>query len=267
MAPVFPGKVPGIQGSQIRKTSERNTRGEPDSRIAKTGDWYEMKTDQILPSSRDVNVGEAERWLSIAAGGFLVLSGAWRGRFVGIFRLLTGAALLQRGLTGHCQAYEALGINTGTKSAEHGIKVEKSIRVNRSPEQVYQFWRHLENLPRFMNHLRSVREISPTMSHWVAEGPAGQPVEWDATIINEEKNRLIAWKSAENAQVANAGTVRFDPASDGETEVKVSLVYNPPGGKAGAAVAKVLGRDPEQQIEEDLSRFKNILETELPAAA
>jgi uncharacterized membrane protein len=150
-----------------------------------------------------------------------------------------------------------------------GIKVDMSIIINKSPEELYSFWREVENLPRIMNHLESVRSIGDNRSHWVAKAPAGTTVEWDAEFYNEKENELIAWRSLENADVPNAGSVHFTPVAGGrETEVKVSLKYDPPGGIVGSAVARLFGENPEQQISEDLHRFKQVMETgEIPMTA
>src|SRR5918911_1496132 len=137
--------------------------------------------------SKSVNLSEIERWGSAIGGGALAVYGLTRGTMGGVALALVGGAILYRGLTGHCEMYEAMGINTaGTEErgpnvsvpAERGIKVEKSLTINRPPEELYRFWRNFENLPRFMNHLESVKNISPERSHWVAKGPAGTNVEW-----------------------------------------------------------------------------------------
>jgi uncharacterized membrane protein len=133
--------------------------------------------------------------------------------------------------------------------------------VNRPAAELYRYWRNFENLPKFMDHLESVRTTGEKRSHWVAKAPAGTTVEWDAEIINEKENELIAWRSLENADVDNAGSVRFQEAPAGRgTEVRVSLEYDPPGGMVGAAIAKLFGEAPDQQIQEDLRRFKQVME-------
>jgi uncharacterized membrane protein len=146
-------------------------------------------------------------------------------------------------------------------SRGEGIKVEKSVFVNRPAEELYRFWRNFENLPRFMDHLESVTVLDENRSHWVAKAPAGTKVEWDATIHNEIENQLIAWRSLPGADVNNAGSVHFTPVADGEaTEVRVVLSYEPPAGKLGAAVAKLFGEEPSKQVEDDLRRFKQVAE-------
>jgi uncharacterized membrane protein len=224
---------------------------------------------------REVNVGEAERWASAIGGGALAVYGLTRGSVGGIVMALVGGALVYRGASGHCDMYAATGINTaGTESksrsgnpvisvpASRGIKVEKSVSINKSPAELYSFWRNFENLPRFMNHLESVKSTGDNRSHWVANAPAGTTVEWDAEVYNEKENELIAWRSLEGSQVDNAGSVHFEPATGGRgTTLRVSLKYDPPGGFIGATIARLFGENPEQQIEEDLRRFKQLMET------
>jgi uncharacterized membrane protein len=216
-----------------------------------------------------LNVGDTERWLSLAGGGLLALYGLSRGSLGGLGLAALGGALLYRGVTGHCGVYEALGINTAERHgartsipAGHGVKVEESVTILRPPEELYRFWRNFENLPRFMQHLESVRCTGDGRSHWVAKGPMGCRVEWDAEVITERENELIGWRSLEGSKVDTAGSVHFQRAAGGRgTEVKVVLKYDPPAGKLGAAVAWVLGEAPGQQVREDLRRFKQLVET------
>lgn len=143
-----------------------------------------------------------------------------------------------------------------------GIDVKKSVIINKSSEELYSFWRKFENLPRFMNHIESVKNLDDKRSHWVVKAPLGAKVEWDAEIINENEPKTIVWQSLEGADVDNTGSVAFTPTDDGSgTEVKVTMKYNPPGGAVGAVVAKFFGENPEQQLEEDLNRFKQVMET------
>jgi uncharacterized membrane protein len=180
---------------------------------------------------------------------------------------VAGGSLLYRGLSGHCPLYSSLGVNTAhhgpatTIPAGQGIKVDQTVTINKSREELYRFWRNLENLPRFMRHLESVR-LQGNRSHWVAKGPLGTHVEWDAETYNENPNEMIAWRSLEGADVDSTGSVHFTPAPAGRgTEVRVVLKYNPPAGKLGAAVAKLFGEEPQQQIRDDLRRFKQLMET------
>ena len=146
-------------------------------------------------------------------------------------------------------------------NGNQGIHAKASCMVNRDPDEVYQFWRSFENLPRFMRHLESVENLGDGRYHWVAKGPAGMQVEWDATIIADDPGRVITWRSLENADVDNAGAVRFEAAPGGRgTIIKVNIEYRPLGGVLGAAVAKLFGEEPEQQLDDDLRRFKQVLE-------
>jgi uncharacterized membrane protein len=143
-----------------------------------------------------------------------------------------------------------------------GIQVKKSIAINSSPEELYRFWRDFENLPRFMNHLESVKETGNGRSHWVAKAPAGSTVEWDAEIVEERDGELISWRSLEGSDVDNSGSVSFVRATGGRgTIVTVELEYNPPGGVIGAGVAKLFGEEPEQQVYDDLRCLKQVIET------
>ena len=146
-------------------------------------------------------------------------------------------------------------------TASEGIHVIRAITVNRPREEVYHFWRNLENLPKFMAHLESV-QVHNGRSKWRAKGPIGVPVEWDAEIVADQPNENIAWRSCEGAMVPNQGSVRFLDAPGGRgTEVRVELRYDPPTGALAATVAKLLGKEPGQQIAGDLRRFKQVIET------
>jgi len=140
--------------------------------------------------------------------------------------------------------------------------VRKTIIIDRSPEDVYQFWRELRNLPSFMNHLESVEITGDNRSHWIAKGLAGKKVEWDAEITADEPNHQIAWRSLEGSDVDHSGSVRFDRARGGRgTLVRVEMRYSPPAGAIGANVAKLFRGEPGQQIEQDLRALKQVMET------
>ena len=149
----------------------------------------------------------------------------------------------------------------GPVPERQGIEVRKSIQINRSPEELYRFWRNFENLPQFMSNLESVQTTDERRSHWVVIGPAGKRVQWDADIVDEQENSFIAWRSLEGSQVEHHGSVHFNSAPGGRgTFVKVRILYNPPGGILGATAAKLFGRAPEQQVHEDLQHLKQIME-------
>ncbi|SCF09254.1 Polyketide cyclase / dehydrase and lipid transport [Micromonospora viridifaciens] len=137
-----------------------------------------------------------------------------------------------------------------------------SVTVNRTPEQVYGFWHDFENLPRFMYHVESVRMTGARRSQWIAKAPGGRSVRWEAEVIEDRPNQLIRWRSVDGARVPNSGVVRFTPVAGGKgTEVRVELEYAPPGRALGAAVARAFGEHPQQQIHDDLRRFKQVIET------
>jgi uncharacterized membrane protein len=150
----------------------------------------------------------------------------------------------------------------GAVSEINGIRIEKSVIINRDRADLYHFWRNFRNLPQIMNHLEEVSVLSPTRSHWVAKAPVGTKVEWDAEVTHDLENELIAWHSLEGATVANAGSVRFLHFAEHVTEVRVSLEYAPPGGRLGAFIATLFGENPEQQITEDLVQFKHMMESD-----
>lgn len=142
------------------------------------------------------------------------------------------------------------------------VHVTKSLVVNASPEELYQFWRDFENLPRFMRHLESVRATGFNRFHWVAKAPAGTTVEWDAVVTDERPGELIAWRSVEGSEVENSGSVKFERLpGDRGTVVRVEFDYTPPGGALGAIVAKLFGEEPQQQVDGDIRRFKQLIET------
>ncbi len=223
-----------------------------------------------------INVSQPERIASVLGGGALIARGIGKRSWGGVAMAALGGLFMYRGATGHCDFYQALGVNTSLRRRgrntsvpyELGIRVDHAVTINKPAEEVYRFFRNLENLPRFMKHLESVREIDNKHSHWEAKGPAGRTVEWDAEIINEVENQLIAWRSLADAQVDNAGSVHFTPSIDGcSTEVSVHLQYNPPGGMVGAMFARLFGEEPSQQIAEDMRRLKQLLETgEIPSS-
>ena len=155
-----------------------------------------------------------------------------------------------------------------TLAGGHGFRVERTMTINRTPDELYRVWRNLAHLPELMPHLASVTPQDGRRSHWVARGPAGVTVEWDAELVADEPGRLIAWRSVESADVDNAGSVQFKPApADRGTEVKVRLSYAPPAGRLGDAVATVFGRGADRQVREDLRRFKQRMEAREVAVA
>ena len=226
------------------------------------------------------NVAKPERIGSVALGAALVTFGIRRRDPAGVIAAVLGGAFVLRGATGHCPMYQAMGVSSGsadailhpergdvtslaaTVNARKAVKVERAVTIEADPQTLYDFWRDFENLPRFMEHLVSVRVESPTRSHWVAKAPAGTTVEWDAEIVNDIPGSLIAWKSAAGAEVPSAGSVHFTAAPAGRgTIVKVVMDVEPPAGKLGLVIAKLFGEDPDREVREDLRKFKQLMET------
>jgi uncharacterized membrane protein len=149
-----------------------------------------------------------------------------------------------------------VGVNAGRRA----VRLQKTIHIDAPVEDVWALWSHFENFPRFMAHLEDVRVTGDRRSHWVARGPAGTNVEWDAEITKWEPNEVIGWKSVEGSAVGNAGLVRFRPTADNGTHIDVRLSYNPPGGALGHVVASIFGTDPKRALDDDLVRLKSLLE-------
>lgn len=153
-------------------------------------------------------------------------------------------------------------MNFTHETVPHTIKVSRTCTILRPADELFRFWRKLSNLPQIMPHLVSVTETSPTRSHWVVQGPLASQVEWDAEIINEVTGELLAWQTVDSPRVDHAGSIRFEPTLGGRaTIVRVTLGYHPPGGKLGDMVAKLFGDDPGLMIDDELLRFKSLMET------
>lgn len=217
------------------------------------------------------NVAQSERWISLLGGGALALTGLRRRNVTGTLLTLVGAEMIFRGASGHCPMYGALGINTAGITAEphnkdasvayqHGVRVEHSLAVTRPPGELYAYWRKLETLPRFMEHLEEVTVLTDRRSRWVAKAPLGTRVSWEAEINNDIPGQLIGWRSLPGSTIDNAGSVHFDERGN-TTHVRVVLEYSPPAGQLGASIAKLLGEEPQSQIADDLERFKTLMET------
>lgn len=230
------------------------------------------------------NIGDVQRVLSVIAGMVFLASGLFRRNrrrnWSGAALVTAGGGLLYRAISGYCPVFGVVGIDmsgndqSGRSSdtgrlgrrkvhTDRATKIQRAIEINRPPNEIYRFWRSLDNLPRIMNHLDSVQVINDRLSHWVVKAMPGVPqVEWDAEIINDVENRRIGWRSLEGADVENAGSVRFKATGGGRrTWLTVTLQYKSPGGELGDAVAKWFGEDPNTTIAKDLQRFKEEMET------
>jgi uncharacterized membrane protein len=211
----------------------------------------------------DVTVSETERWTAALGGAVLTMYGLSQRSLFGSILAAGGGALLLGAAIGPT----ARGASTKTSlGGSRGVLVDESVTIARYHDELYRFWRELDNLPRFMQHLVSVKTLDARRSHWVAAAPAGRTVEWDAEIIADEPNELIGWRTLDAADVVSAGSVHFKPTGkEEETVVHVRLQYEPPAGKLGAAIAWMFGDAPSQSIHEDLRRFKSLMEAgEIP---
>jgi uncharacterized membrane protein len=225
---------------------------------------------------QDVNVGRSERWLSGIAGAALIGFSLGRRRLRAVLVPL-GGVLIGRAVTGRCEVNRMLGRNSARGEREsgtlaglergEGTKLEQAVVIERPRAELFQFWRNFENLPRFMDNLESVTVLGPRRSHWVAKGPAGTRVEWDAEIEQEIENELISWRSLPGADVDQVGSVHFSPVHNGGTEVRIVMRYAPPAGKLGGGIAHIAGEDPAQQVADDLRRFKQVMDArEVPSS-
>ena len=237
-----------------------------------TKEFEKSWTDSFIDLT--TNVGGVERAVSAAAGGALVAYGVRQRGVGGTLAVIVGGAMLLRGATGHCPAYDAMNMKT-TDRAPGGrmtspfnrrplsgrIHVTKSVIIDKSPAELYQFWRNFENLPKFMRHLESVTVRDEKLSHWKAKAPLGQTVEWGAELTSDVANERLGWKSLEGSDIANSGVVEFRPTADRGTLVRVTMIYEAPGGKLGEFLAKLFGEEPGLQLVDDLHRFKQLMET------
>lgn len=222
--------------------------------------------DEFCPVPK--NVGALERAASVTLGAAALLAGIERGGTSGLLLSGLGIAGIYRGLTGHCHGYEALGIDTASHPdatavpAQQGVKFETSLRIEAPPQKVYTFWRNFENLPRVMRHVERVVMYGQGRSRWTARGPFGVRAEWNATLIGDRANEMVAWRSEPGSDVDTAGSVRFESLDGGRaTELTVSLKYDPPGGKLAISISKLFAGGLEAEIEEDLRRFKREMES------
>jgi uncharacterized membrane protein/CBS domain-containing protein len=223
------GDVPSLQGG-----------------TARPGQRFELMQENWAP---------APRLLTSAAGVGLAVAGARRGDLVGFGLGALGLGLLARGLT-NIETQRLVGAGAGRRA----VDVQKTITINAPLAEVFRFWSNFANFPRFMAGLHEVRDLGNGRSHWVAAGPAGVPVTWDAVITRSEPNKLLAWKSEPGTAVANTGSIRFEPLADNRTRVSIRLSYSPPAGAIGHAIAMLFGADPESQMDADLVRLKSLFE-------
>lgn len=219
---------------------------------------HNRRGDQLTSALGWVSIGLGATKL-VAPGSFARAIGARDSntstiRAVGALELGGGLAIL----AAHRRSARGSAAHSGTGS----VRVEHVETVNRPVDEVYRSWKNFEAFPSFMQHLESVEVMGGGRSRWTARGPAGSTVEWEAQTVEDREGELIAWRSLEGSQVQNSGTVRFRPAPGARgTEVRVTIEYSPPAGRLGRGIAWLFGEEPEQQIREDLRRFKQLMET------
>jgi len=192
----------------------------------------------------------AQRALAGMAGAGLATSGYMRGGLAGVAMAVTGLGLIARA---------AGNEELGTLAKGKAFSVDRTLRIDAPVERVFDYWRDFENFPQWMSHVREVRDLGGGRSHWVVDGPAGAPVEWDSELTQERENRELAWRSVEGSTADNGGRVRFEPEG-GATRVHIELAYTPPGGLIGHAVAKAFGVDPASEMSDDLAKLKSRIE-------
>jgi uncharacterized membrane protein len=209
---------------------------------------------------RSVDLDQPGRLASTAAGGLLLLIGLRNPSPVRLLLGLVGLGLIYQGAAGR-NVIESVRTGQPLVAEPNGLRVKKSVTVNRPQAELYEYWRDLENLPRFMSHVRSVQRHGAGRSHWVLSGPRGTVLKFDAQITVDRPNEMIGWQTLPGAAVHHRGYVKFLPAPGNRgTEVHVALEYEPPGGGVGKLLGSLLGPLTEQQIQEEIRNFKRIME-------
>jgi uncharacterized membrane protein len=225
--------------------------------------------DTSMQAATPINMSITERQISAMGAAALGLIAGRQRSLISIPLAAASLMLLYQAVTGHSPLNDALDRNSAVLSERHavsvphqqGIHVVESITILRPRADLYAYWRSFENFASLFSNLKSVQVMPGNRSHWTANGPAGTSLEWDAEIINEVPNEVIAWRSLEGAVVPNAGSVRFrDAPADRGTEVTVTLEYSPPGGQLARAAAALFGKEPHVQVAGDLRRFKALME-------
>lgn len=220
------------------------------------------------PGVHPGNLERAERWISVVGGGVLAVYGMTRRDRSGALLALMGGSLAWQGMHGGARLTDVLHAGNGAVAdGAPVIEAEHAILVERPARDLYRVWRRLENLPRLMRQIESVLPLGGNRFRWTVRAPIGT-VAWDAEIVHEREDELIAWRSLEGSEIDHAGSVHFDasPRGGDATEVRVRLAYTPPPGPMGQVLAKLFGEDPERRVADDLKRFKRTMEGRPPAA-
>ena len=219
-----------------------------------------------------VSIGTLERVAALTTATAVVAYGLSRRSLPGVCLAAVATPIAYRGLAGEWpragNGHSPRAVTRDALGGKRGVHVRESVRLEKPIDEVYRFWRNLENLPQFMNYLDAVIDLGNGRSRWLAKGPAGTQVKWDAEIINEVESQLIGWQSLPGGDLTIAGSVNFDTVRNGRsTQVSVHFQYAPPAGRAGSLIATIFGREPSQTVREDLRRLKQLLEAgEFPHA-
>lgn len=227
-----------------------------------------MATTALIPVKRyrssedeEINLNWPERYVSIASGVKLAFAGLrhlFSSPFTSLLKLGAGGYLLNRGVTGHCAIYSKIGKNT---QEPVNVNIRSSFTINKPRHEIYDFWRKLDNLPLFMNHLESVEVLDDERSHWVLKLPTGVAnVSWDAEIVKDEPGVMIGWSSLPGSIIDNAGKVHFSDTDDKGTLVDVVISYQPPAGGVGASIANILNPVFKNLVDNDVRNFKQYMD-------
>lgn len=220
---------------------------------------------QRIPTDKNgsavINLNWPERYISIAAGVKLSFSGIrniFKSPFSSILKLGAGGYLVNRGISGHCELYSQAG---KLSTSPVNVNIRTSFSVNKPRKDVYDFWRKLDNLPLFMNHLENVEIIDNTRSRWLLKLPTGvASVSWDAEIVHDEPGYMIGWSSLPDSIIDNAGKVRFRDTADGGTLVDVVITYQPPAGGLGVSLAHIFNPLFKKLVDDDVHNFKQYMD-------
>ncbi len=215
-----------------------------------------LQGGKVPPAKTPTIWHPTKRLLAGTSGSVMMLAGTSRGGALGTFLNLFGLGLLVRAVSNK-RVKQLVGVDVGRRA----VDVQKTIHVDAPVEEVYTFWSNFENFPQFMSNIREVRNLGNGRSYWEVAGPGGVSVSWNAVISRQEENKLLSWRSEPGATVANAGTIHFTADDEGGTQVQVRMSYNPPVGAVAHSVVTLLGSDPKTKMDEDLMRFKALIET------
>ncbi|TSJ39219.1 DUF2892 domain-containing protein [Mucilaginibacter corticis] len=229
-----------------------------------TNTLYPVKRYNTVTEPVNINLNWPERYIFIATGVKLTFSGLgnlFTSPLSSLFKLGVGGYLLNRGVSGHCAIYSKIGKNTQDPV---NITIRSAFNINQPRQKVYEFWRKLDNLPLFMNHLESIDLIDDTRSHWVLKLPTGVgTISWDAEIVKDKPGEVIGWSSLPDSIIDNAGKVFFRDAADGKgTVVDIVITYQPPAGGVGASIAHVLNPLFKNIVDNDVRNFKQYMDIE-----